>query len=53
MTWEQHFSSLPLDTRMWMMLGTKRYMQWVSLDRPSYPELAATPFVSKANTSHV
>jgi hypothetical protein len=35
MSWESWFSSLPLDTRMWMILGTKRYMKWVVLDRPS------------------
>jgi len=34
-SWEAYFSALPLDTQMWMILGTKRYMKWVALDRPS------------------
>jgi len=36
--WEQQFGSLPHDTQMWMLLGTRRYMAWVAQDRPAYPQ---------------
>jgi hypothetical protein len=38
MNWEQQFGSLPHDTQMWTLLGTRRYEAWVKQGRPAYSQ---------------
>ena len=38
MNWETYFSSLGNDTQHWLILGTRRYMLWVAMGRPSLAE---------------